>query len=156
VRQVGTYILQAGDLGTNTTYRWTLERDSLRVTTPSVKVVKDGNYAALAFIRYSGGLTCASQVSAPYLYTLPRDNGDLSVYPNPSPDKNVSVETLPIVDNASIFIYTLLGQRVFKTYTEQLAGPIRLNLLNLPPGEYLIQVEGDGFKGIKRVLVGID
>ncbi len=154
IQQAGTYILQAGTTNSTTMYSWLLERDTLLVKTPLLKISQTGNYAARAYIRYPNGLTCASLVSTPFFYTLPVDNGGLSVYPNPSPDKILLVETLDILTSASITIYTVSGQEVLKRYTDQLSGPAVLNLADLSKGTYLLRVEAGNFKGTKRILVG--
>jgi hypothetical protein len=154
IEQTGAYVLQAAANGQNSDYRWTLGRDTLRVKTARLKANQSGTYTVRATNRYVGGLTCLSPESTPFLYDLPLDNDGLSVYPNPGTGQALYVETADVLTTVSISLFTLSGQRVFKTYTEVLAGPIRLNIGELLTGTYLLRIEADEYSGTKRILIG--
>ncbi len=155
IQQVGTYILQAAQPETSTVYSWSLGQNIVPITTALLKATQSGTYTAQAAIRYADGLTCSSVASAPLLYELPIENDGLSIYPNPSIDKTVRIETLDILNHVTISLYTLLGQQVYQTYVDRLSGPILLNLVDSTAGSYLLRVESDEFSGTKRILVGL-
>jgi hypothetical protein len=120
-----------------------------------IKANQSGNYTARASIIYSPTLTCFSNPSAIYAFTVDPNNQGLSVYPNPNPDKIVRVETQENLTNATLTIYTLTGQVVQTVAVPVFDERKQLVLTSLPAGQYLLRVQAAGFDVSKRILLGL-
>ena len=156
IAQVGTFTLQTNgtSLG-NTTYNWTLDGAALATTKPTIKANKAGGYAVQVSADYGGGLVCSSSVSALFNYKLETTGNGLSIYPNPAPDGEVTVETLNDLKNATIQIFEVDG-RLLKTFTNVVLTERRkLDLTNLPAGSYIVRVIEQDFSQSKRLLIRI-
>lgn len=155
INMVGTYTLEAISSTNGTQFRWRRDSDSLTVQTGVIKANQAGNYTARASIIYSPTLTCFSNPSAIYAFTVDPNNQGLSVYPNPNPDKIVRVETQENLTNATLTIYTLTGQIVQTVAVPVFDERKQLVLTGLPAGQYLLRVQASGFDVSKRILLGL-
>lgn len=153
--QTGTYTLEVTGALPGDYYRWLLNSDTLQVRTPTIKANQSGNYSAQSFIVYSPTLTCSSALSTGLNFMVDNANEGLSIYPNPSLTKQVSVETLADLTNAVIRIYTLTGQEVATFAVPAFSERQRLDFTTLPSGMYIMQVQAAGFMVAKRVLIGV-
>ncbi|OIN56958.1 hypothetical protein BLX24_22285 [Arsenicibacter rosenii] len=154
LQQTGTYTIDVINNEPNTGYNWRYNTDSLTVKTPSVKANRSGNYSAQAYRVYASDLTCYSAYSSLLPFILIENNQGLSIYPNPSTDKKITIETLTDVKNANIRIYTLAGQEVQLYTVTDFSVRRPFDLSNLRSGFYIIQVQAAGFNVAKRVFLG--
>ncbi len=155
INQVGTFTLQAMSASNGgASYRWYRGADSLSLQTATIKAGQSGSYRARTFIVYSPDLTCLSTFSPNFAYTVDPSFDGLSVYPNPTPTQQVTVETLENIPNATITLYTLLGQEALNFTVPSFSERQVLNLTTIPPGQYILQVRSAGFTGSKRIIVG--
>lgn len=155
IRQVGTYTLEAEGPIVGDVYRWQRDADSLTVRSAVIKASQSGTYSARASITYNPDLICYSQNSAPLAFVVVTENGGLSVYPNPSPAKEVLVETLRDLTNATLTIYTLSGQEAYSTVVPVFNERKRLELINLATGPYILEVRSADFRVTKRIIIGL-
>ncbi len=155
INMIGTYTLEAISSTNGTQFRWRRDNDSLAVSTAVIKASQSGNYTARSSIIYSPTLTCFSVPSAAYAFTIEPGSDGLSVYPNPSPDKVVIVETQNTLTNATLTVYTLTGQLVLTTVVPSFDDRKRLQLTGVLPGQYLLRVQAADFDVSKRILVGL-
>ncbi len=155
INVAGTYTLQAISSTNGTIFRWRRDNDSLAVQTSSIKASESGTYTARASIVYSGTLTCFSQPSAPLTFTIDPNDKGLSVYPNPNPDKILTIETKENLTNATLTIYTLTGQVVLKTAVPTFDDRKQLTLTAMPSGSYILRVQSPGFDVSKRIILGL-
>ncbi len=155
VVQIGTYTLEAVGSVAGDAYRWRRDADSLAVTKAIIKASQSGTYSARASITYSPDLVCYSANSAPLAFMAVTDNGGLSVYPNPSPAKEVTLETLKNLTNAVVTIYTLSGQLVFTTVVPVFDDQKQLSLVNIATGPYVLEVQSADFRVTKRIVIGL-
>ncbi|WP_461052694.1 T9SS type A sorting domain-containing protein [Spirosoma arcticum] len=153
--QTGTYTLEVTGLLPGDYYRWLLDRDTLLIRTATVKASRSGTYSAQSFIIYSPTLTCSSALSNRLDFTVETANQGLSIYPNPSLTKQVSVETLADLTDAVIRVYTLTGQEVATVGVPVFRERQRLDFTTLPNGMYIMQVQAAGFVVAKRILIGV-
>jgi hypothetical protein len=154
VNQVGTFTLEAAGSQTNSRFQWAANTTPIASTASVIKATLDGTYTARAFIVYSPTLTCFSNVSSPFAYLVDRDNQGLSIYPNPSTDQFVTLETLDDLTDVSVTLYTLAGQHAYTGTTDKTNERKRLDLRGLPAGTYLIQVRSGDFVVTKRLMLG--
>lgn len=155
VSVIGTYTLEAISSSNGTQFRWYRNTDSLAAQSAIIKASQSGLYTARASTIYSPTLTCFSHPSTPVSFTVDLTNKGLSVYPNPNPDKIITLETQENWTNAVITLFTLNGQQVFTTTVTKLDERQRLILTGLPSGSYLLLVQAAGFDVSKRVLLGL-
>ena len=106
VNQTGTYTLQASGPVPGVYYRWFLNTDTLFVHTETIKVSRPGPYSAQSFITYGPTLSCSSALSTRLSFLVDDTNQGVSIYPNPSPAKRVSIETLgDLTDGRHSYLY---------------------------------------------------
>ncbi|WP_460996228.1 sialate O-acetylesterase [Spirosoma harenae] len=155
VNIIGTYTLEAVSSTNGTQFRWRRDNDSLTVQTAVIKASDSGNYTARSSIVYSQSLTCFSLPSAPVSFVISPNDQGLSIYPNPNPDKVLTIETRNNLSNAVVSIYTLNGQLIFTTPVALFDERKRLTLTGTPSGMYIIRVQATGFDVAKRILLGL-
>ncbi|MFD1142302.1 T9SS type A sorting domain-containing protein [Larkinella insperata] len=155
VQQIGTYTLEAAGTRQGDYYLW--ERDNVAVEprTSIIKADQTGAYRTRAYLAYEGNLVCASDFSAPIAFTLIIDNEGLSIYPNPSPDKELTLETLENITDATLTLMTLSGQVIWKTTVEDFNRQRTWNLSTVPAGHYILNVRSATFNVSKRLLIGL-
>jgi len=154
IRQAGTYTLQGSGSVNGDYYEWTLDNALMPNRTEYIKTTQRGLYRVRAFRAYENGLICQSGRSEPFSFVPFLDNGGLSVYPNPSPDRMVAVETFDNIENAVVTVYTLTGQEVLSARVAVFNERKFIDLRQYPSGQYLIQVKAPGFRATKRILIG--
>ncbi|WP_266362851.1 T9SS type A sorting domain-containing protein [Tellurirhabdus rosea] len=155
VVQAGTYTLQASGSLAGDYYEWERSNQVIPFKGQEIKATVEGEYRARAFIVYDKGLTCFSAFSSSRMFTPFLENEGLSVYPNPSIDKRISVETFDNIKNATVTLYTLNGQLVLTETVDVFDERKSLNLSMLPPGHYILNVRSAEFKGSKRLMIGM-
>ena len=153
--QTGTYSLDAMGQQVGDSYRWYVDSDTLTARTEVIKAVRSGVYSAQSFITYSPTLTCFSTRSAGLNFVVDNTNQGLSIYPNPSPTKIVSVETLANLTDGTILIYTMTGQEVATFRITALDERKQIDLTALSAGMYVMRVQAANFSVTKRFLIGI-
>ncbi len=154
LQQTGTYTIDVLNNEPNTSYNWRFNTDSLSLKTNAIKANRSGSYSAQAYRIYASDLTCYSAYSSLLPFILTENNQGLSIYPNPSADKKITIETLTDVKNAAVRIYTLAGQEVQIYSVTDFSERRPLDLSNLRSGFYIIQVQASGFNVAKRVFLG--
>jgi hypothetical protein len=155
INAVGTYTLQAIASTNGTQFRWSLDNALLGFDTGTIKASKTGSYTSRSSIVYSSTLTCFSLPSTPLLFTVDPNNKGLSVYPNPNPDKILTLETEQNLTNASITLYSLTGQVLMTTTVPLFNDRKVLSLTGMPPGPYIIRVQATNFDVAKRISLGL-
>ncbi|MFD2932406.1 T9SS type A sorting domain-containing protein [Spirosoma flavum] len=152
---ISVYTLQAVSSTNGTQFRWRLGSDSLAAQTAIIKANQSGIYTARSSIVYSQTLTCFSEPSAPITFTVDLTNEGLSIYPNPNPDKIVTLETQANLTNAVVTIYTLNGQTVLTTVVPFFNERKQLILTGMPTGSYILRVQSADFDVSKRIILGL-
>lgn len=155
VAVIGTYTLEATSSSNGALFRWYRGTDSLAAQSAIIKASQSGFYTARASTTYSPILTCFSHPSASVSFTADMTNKGLSIYPNPNPNKVITLETLESWTNATISLFTLSGQQVFTTTVVQLDERKQFVLTGLPSGSYVMRVQAAGFDVSKRILLGL-
>lgn len=155
VNLIGTYTLEAVSSTNGNQYRWYRDKDSLQLQAAVIKVNKTGAYSARSSIVYSSTLTCFSQPSAPLQFTVDVNNKGLSIYPNPNPNKVLTLETEVDLTNAIITVYTLTGQVVLTTTVPSFSDRKQLSLTSMPSGSYILRVQSSNFDVAKRISIGL-
>jgi hypothetical protein len=114
-----------------------------------------GSYTVVA----TGPGGCASTASAPLVVTGSRSalaGSSLSVYPNPTPNGQLTVELQGYRQTTELTLINALGQSVLRRTLSAtaVAGPApRLELNGLAPGVYVLRVATAGGLDTRRVVV---
>jgi len=159
IAQVGPYSLEASQPANTpaaTGYDWTTGSTVSSNTSSVLKVTQSGVYAARAKAVYTidaSTITCYSTYANGVSYTATDAEMGLVVYPNPSSNGVIQVETKENLSNADVSVYTLSGQRVFTRRVAVLDNRVTVNLSALAGGNYVVRVEADNFKATRRVLI---
>ena len=165
VEQIGTYTLQAvlpaPTGGQPDLFDWRRISERTNETLPQssavVKVIVTATYTARAKTTFalnnSNNLTCYSKFSDPRGFTFDQSNGGLSVYPNPSRDGVVTIETIENFKDADIGVFSLSGQRLFSSQVPLLDERKAIDLSGLAQGVYIVRVRSASFDVSKRVII---
>lgn len=161
VEQVGTYTLQAvlptPTGGQSDLFDWRRLNEILPQSSAFIKVVVPAQYSVRTktnFILGNGNsLTCYSEYSAPKAFEFDPSNGGLSIYPNPTSDGVVTIETLENLKDADVRVFSLTGQQLFSTVVPLLDERKVVNLSGLTQGVYIVRVRSAGFDVSRRVII---
>lgn len=160
IDQIGTYTLQA-TLPTSTggqtdVYDWQRTGELIPQNSSTVKVTVTANYSArvrTTFRLNNTKLTCSSAFSEPRAFTFDQSSGGLSVYPNPSRDGIVTIETVENLRNADVDVFSLSGQHLFSSQVPTLDERKAIDLSGMAPGVYIIRVRSSGFDVARRIII---
>ena len=76
------------------------------------------------------------------------------VYPNPVTDGQVSIQSNNMSGEATIFLYNMIGQRVFETQSSfEANGKMKVDLGNPPSGVYFIEIDQNGETAKERLII---
>ncbi len=99
-----------------------------------------------------GDKVCVSELSNEFSFQLYNDGG-MSIYPNPS-SGIFNIDSKVDWKNSTIEIYTMLGQFVKKGSVNVFDEVKKIDLMDLPEGEYMLRIRTDNFYTItKRILI---
>lgn len=155
VNTIGTFTLEAVSSTNSPLFRWKLGNDTLSTTNAVIKASQSGVYSAQATTVYSTTLTCYSLPSSAYTYTIDASLQGLSIYPNPSPDKVLTIETQQNLINATVTVYSLTGQLVYSTTIPTFDERRQITLTGLSGGVYVVMVRAADYNVSRRILVGL-
>ena len=122
VEQVGAYTLQAvlpTPTGGTDLFDWRRGGEVIPQNKADIKVIVSANYSARAKTTFSlnagSTLTCYSDFSSPKAFTFDQSTDGMSVYPNPSVDGRVTIETIENLVDANVNVFSMGGQLLFST-----------------------------------------
>ncbi|AQG82580.1 T9SS type A sorting domain-containing protein [Spirosoma montaniterrae] len=161
IEQVGTYSLQAvvppGTDGQTDQFDWLRNGELIPQNGVVAKVTVTANYAARTkrTFRLSNGnnLMCLSDYSPLKSFVFNQADGGLSVYPNPSADGRVTVETVENLPDAEIDVFSLQGQKLFSGQVPVLNERKSVDLSGLSQGVYIVRVRASGFNVSRRIVI---
>ncbi len=159
IQQVGSFTLQANLPGfpNNEQFDWRRGTQFLNNQNgPTAKAVSTGPYSARAravFTLPGGSITCYSTFSNELQFTSTDTGGGMNVYPNPSSNGVIAIETIEDLQNADITIATLAGQTVYSAKVASFSERKVINVQGLTAGQYIVRVRSQGFNVARRVLV---
>ena len=139
------------------TYVWQSNgTNQLNFTGNTVRFSEAGNFKVTAKNTYKtlsyGEKVCTSETSIEKNFTLYDDNG-VSIYPNPSRG-NFSIDSKIDWKNANVEVYSMRGELIQRVFVTIFNDVQKLNLTNLPEGEYMLRIRTDNFYTItKRIII---
>lgn len=158
IEQSGPYSLTASitEPNLNEKYEWKVGNRFLKPETSTIKVTESGNYTARAKAVFTLGsnnsLTCYSTYAPPVPFSLSENDG-VVIFPNPSRDGIVYVETLENLANAEVAFYNINGSIIRTQRFPLLNERQRIDASTLPPGLYIVRVRAPGLDVTKRIVI---
>ena len=161
IEQIGAYSLQAvlptPTGGQPDLFDWRRAGEMIPQNSAVIKVVVSANYSARAKTTFTlnnnANLTCYSEYSSPKPFTFDQSSGGVSIYPNPSTDGKVTIETLEDIQNADVDVFSLSGQLVFSSQGISFSERKAVDLSGLSQGVYLVRVRSAGFDISRRIII---
>jgi hypothetical protein len=152
IQKTGIYTLVAENNTTEGFHVWRFNGNSILDTTAMIKANQSGNYTVSNTIIYSPVLTCTSSFSEAFVAFID-SNDQFTVYPNPTTNGMVTIETLKNVFNAKIQVIDLKGI-VHKTIRLPVFKyPMRMDLSDLSNGLYIIRFESSALNKVQKLSV---
>jgi len=153
IQKIGVYTLEIANPVPLATYDWQLNNTAFATNKPFIKANKSGDYTAQASIQYSPALTCFSKPSVALVFVLETENNGLGIYPNPSRDGKITIETLEDLKDATLVVYDERGVPVYTTLIPLLNVQKRFDFSSLPPGNYIIRVANNQYRQNKKITI---
>ena len=158
IQQSGPYSLTASiaEPSLNEKYEWKVDSRFLKPETATIKVTESGSYSARAKAVFTLGgnnaLTCFSTYAPPLSFMLSENDG-VVIFPNPSREGIVYVETLENLANAEVAFYNINGSIIRTQRFPLLNQRQRIDASTLPPGLYIVRVRAPGLDVTKRIVI---
>jgi hypothetical protein len=153
IRQIGTYTLLAENNINDGNHVWQLDGTNLAENSATLKAVKAGQYVVNNTVIYSAVLTCFSEFSDPFIFSLDPSGEEVSIYPNPSDNGSFTIETIADLKNASVQIYDLNG-RLLQSYPSLNFDQRKfINMSSFSNGMYILSIQAEGFKKAKKIMI---
>ena len=160
IAQTGIYTLQA----TLPAYSNNEQFDWRRGTTllnnqngATAKAVITGTYSARskALFTLSGApnLTCYSKFSNEIPFVSAENSEGLSVYPNPTTNGYIGIETVEDLQDVDLTVHTLAGQLVYSAKVPSFNERKLIDVAGLTSGQYIVRLKTAGFNVARRVLI---
>jgi Carbohydrate esterase, sialic acid-specific acetylesterase/Secretion system C-terminal sorting domain len=162
INQKSTYFLEAQSSGSYSNpvgeiFEWKQDNNLLNVNTQIIKVNKSSFFVVRALIKYpsinNSSLSCFSPNAAPFSFVIPSEDKGLTVYPNPTKDGKIFIETKDDYSSIQLTLFTLKGQSVFNATITNLKQTQTLDLRDLEKGLYILQIKSSSFTQQRRILL---
>lgn len=158
VVQVGSFTLDLITDGVaGETFEWKRDGELLPAQTALIKANKTGFYSVRSFLNYpanNGKITCTSAFSEKFDFsTIFFEKNRMSVYPNPSLNGIVFVETLDDVQDAVIRLVSIKGLVLFKTEVKKMDVRQVFDFSQYPRGNYVVHIQGKNYNSYKKLLL---
>jgi len=138
------------------TLKWYINNKSIENSTEELRInelCEIGLQSTKAYEDKQGEiLTCKSPLSKLQIVNL-EPYQDMLVYPNPSIDKTIKINTPVDFQTGTLRIIDLKGEEVFEMDVQNRDNPIELELKNILGGVYILQISTPIWTGQKRVLI---
>ncbi len=156
--QTGTYTLELLNDGIKgELFEWRRDGDLLPFKTPLIKASKSGLYSAKSFVEYAipnaPSISCSSGISIKFQFNSDVYTDGLSVYPNPSLNGIVYIETQDDIEEANINLISPKGYILFSTTVAKFNSRQVFDFSQFPRGFYILQITGKSYNSMRRILL---
>ncbi len=157
VERVGPFTLQATTQRRVSQYDWRLDGSPAVTQGNLFKTPRSGNYVVRAFLdsaQVVGGVPkrCYSRYATNYSVVLDAESDGFVVYPVPSADGWVTLDTREVHNNLMVSVFTASGEVLFQQTYPTFEGRLRL-YLGPVAGKFFIHVRGQNVRKTKTALV---
>ncbi|MFB0510193.1 MAG: T9SS type A sorting domain-containing protein, partial [bacterium] len=117
-----------------------------------------GNKTSRLWLWADSTVVCASEKKAfaEGVYAkrvIPNKQFEFNVMPNPVKDRITIFYNLPKIMNAKLKLYNVIGKLVNKIERNERTGMISIDRGKLPAGVYLVKLEAEEFKAIRKIIL---
>lgn len=152
VKKVGVFTLLAETSLANT-FQWEEDSRVLIGQQATIKVTQSGEYRVRALQVYDAELTCASEYSELFRFSVADNRDKMVFYPNPVSGDAIYIEIQKDLGFATIQFYDGNGRLVKTLESVSFAKRVRLDTTFLPNGVYLVKVfRGDESYEAKLII----
>jgi hypothetical protein len=141
--------------GLNEQFLWRRPGTESDTTANIIKILKTGTYSTKAKVNFTIGdsnvLTCYSDTTSQEFKT--NEQNDVVIYPNPSQDSYVYIESRDNIANAVITLFDIYGRVVKSTPPQMFDSRLQISVGHLPTGKYIIRVTGQGQSLTKQIII---
>ncbi len=157
VERVGPFTLQATTQRRVSQYDWRLDGSPAVTQGNLFKTPRSGNYVVRAFLdsaQVVGGVPkrCYSRYATNYSVVLDAESDGFVVYPVPSADGWVTLDTREVHNNLMVSVFTASGEVLYEKTYPTFEGRLRL-YLGPVAGKFFIHVRGQNVRKTKTALV---
>lgn len=153
IMQVGTFTLQADNNIPDGKFIWNKDGQLLAEPTFLLKATQPGAYSVYSVVQYSVELSCVSEESAIFNFFPEVGKNGISIYPNPSAEGIITLETRDDFAEAMVLVYDMSGKIVQSFPITNLAKRKFLDLSLLSNGVYIIKVTSMGFSATQKLMI---
>ncbi|TLV00205.1 T9SS type A sorting domain-containing protein [Dyadobacter luticola] len=142
------------ETGLNEEYLWRRPDTETDTIADIIKILKSGVYSTKAKVEFNlnnNVLTCYSDTVAHEFKT--NEENEVVIYPNPSQDTYVYIESRDNIKNAQITLFDIFGRVVSTSSTALLDSRLQINVGTLSTGKYIIRVTGEGQSLTKQIII---
>ncbi|MDH5683003.1 MAG: T9SS type A sorting domain-containing protein [candidate division WOR-3 bacterium] len=117
-----------------------------------------GNKTSRLWLWADSTVVCASEKKAfaEGVYAkrvVPNNQFEFNVMPNPVKDRITIFYNLPKIMNAKLKLYNVIGKLVDEIERNERTGMISIDRGKLPAGVYLVKLEAEEFKAIRKIIL---
>jgi Carbohydrate esterase, sialic acid-specific acetylesterase/Secretion system C-terminal sorting domain len=153
IQKIGIYTLEAAGSMTQANYAWLLNGQPYGTNNTSIiKANQTGLYQVQVSVKY-GTLECFSKPSASFDFKPETTNNGLGVYPNPTFDGKITIETLENLKDAYVIVYDFMGRPIYHQRVSLFDGRKQFDLSELPPAQYYLRVVNSEYSQGKKIVL---
>jgi hypothetical protein len=160
IEQIGIYSLQASLPGYPNNEQFDWRRGSVFLNNqngPVVKVVQSGTYTARAKAFFtlpnSTSLTCYSNFSNEVVFTSSESVDGVSVYPNPSSNGFIAIETIEDLQDVDLTIHSTTGHLVYSEKVPSFSTRRLIPVAGFASGQYIVRLKSATATISRRVFI---
>ncbi|WP_337044000.1 sialate O-acetylesterase [Emticicia sp. 17c] len=158
IAQVGAFTLEAKQFSDKIdSYEW--KRDGAFLTTKAalIKSTKPGFFVVTGIKNYSIGnnqsIACRSVLSNAFSFIPDVSIEELILYPNPTPNGLITLETRDDLSDLTLSVYNLKGEFIYSMLVPPLTERRVIDLSFLGGGKYIVRLQNSTFSQSKNILI---
>ena len=152
IQKNGPYTLEVSNESQTGEFIWQKNGSILPFSTPLIQITEPGSYQVEQIFSYSPTVACISEKSEVYILNTPSEGSRVVVFPNPSTNGKVYLETSENFNWTSITLFDSRGVAI-KTFSGPIAPRKSIDLSGLSAGTYLIKVSSDNFTMSQKLIL---
>lgn len=158
ITQVGPYTLQAKQKTEmpDLAYEWKQDGNILSNKTGFLKTSNQSFVTVTALRNYTLAnktITCRSNLSGAFSFVPNNELSGIIIYPNPTPNGVISLESQENVENSFLVVYNEKGQFVHSESIPNLSERRSVDLSRLASGKYMLKFSYGAFVETKNIVI---
>lgn len=153
INKIGTYTLEASNSISSSDFIWRKDNILQPERSAIFKARSSGYYTVQAQIVYDTSLTCRSVSSGVFSFVPEPYTNGISIYPNPSDNGVLLVETLENLRDATLIVIDMKGS-IIRTFTVPYFDERKsIDLSDLVSGVYLVRIQSGTFNAVQKIVI---